>query len=331
MALYQLSAFLSQSFWIPKPPLTSANLHDLTDHVCMITGGYAGVGLALSTILYAHNATVYIAGRSFKSASNAIDTVTSAHPSSNGKLHFLQLDLSDLTTIKSAVDQFLQRETKLHWLNNNAGIMHPPPNSVSAQGHDLQFATNILGPFLLSKLLQPTLRATAATSPPNTVRVTWAGSLATVLGTPTGGVAWTADGKDFVSAGEPVAGYAITKAANYLLAVEFGKRFGNDDGVLHVAYNPGNLSSSLSRNNNPWGPLAIVAMLLNFPAEYGAYTELYAGLSPDMTLEKDQGGWIVPWGRRYAMRVDILAEAQKEKGTAWKTFEFCDAMSKDFQ
>ena len=62
----------------------------------------------------------------------------------------------------------------------------------------------------------------------------------------------------------------------------------------------------------------------------GAYTELYAGMSKDLTLEKDQGGWIVPWGRRYPMRPDILAETEKEKGTPWKTFELCDKVTKEW-
>ena len=200
----------------------------------MITGGYAGVGLELASILYQRNATVYIAGRSEAKAATAIDSLQQKFPQSSGKLHFLKVDLSDLTTIKPAVEDFQRRESKLHWLNNNAGIMHPPSNSLGAQGMDLQFQTNIYGPFLLTKLLHPLLKKTAGSEAPGSVRVTWAGSLATVLGTPSGGVAWTEAGNDFVGAGTDMTAYAISKAANYLLAVEFGKRSGNADGVLHL-------------------------------------------------------------------------------------------------
>ena len=82
----------------------------------MITGGYAGVGAQLCSILYQHNATIYVAGRSESKAKVAIDKITSQHPNSKGHLHFLSVDLSDLTTIKPAVENFLSRETKLHWL-----------------------------------------------------------------------------------------------------------------------------------------------------------------------------------------------------------------------
>jgi retinol dehydrogenase 12 len=37
---------------------------------------------------------------------------------------------------------------------------------------------------------------------------------------------------------------------------------------------------------------------------YGAYTELYAGLSPDLVPE-DSGAWLIPWGRVGSLRGDI--------------------------
>jgi len=38
-----------------------------------------------------------------------------------------------------------------------------------------------------------------------------------------------------------------------------------------------------------------IAPLLNEP-KFGDYTELYAGLSPDITLENN-GAYVIPWGR----------------------------------
>ena len=75
----------------------------------------------------------------------------------------------------------------------------------------------------------------------------------------------------------------------------------------------------------------MLASIMTFPPKMGAYTEIYAGLSKDLTLEKDQGGWIVPWGRRSMMRPDITAEVQKEKGTPFKLFEWCDKITKHYQ
>jgi retinol dehydrogenase 12 len=198
----------------------------------MVTGGYAGVGAQLTSILYSKNATVWIAGRSESKAQKTIDSIKAEHPDSKGTLNFLKVDLSDLTTIKPAAEEFLRKETKLHWLNQNAGIMVPPKGSKGAQGMDLQYQTNILGPFLLAKLLQPLLQKTAESEPKGSVRVSWAGSLAVVLQSPAGGVQFTQDGKDLAEFGPPTA-YGVTKASNYLLASEFGKRSGTSDGVLH--------------------------------------------------------------------------------------------------
>ena len=93
--------------------------------VFVVTGGYTGIGFELTQILYAHNATVYIAGRSPSKASDAISRIKSAHSASLGRLECLIVDLADLATVKSAVDSFMTREHRLDVLVNNAGVGHP--------------------------------------------------------------------------------------------------------------------------------------------------------------------------------------------------------------
>jgi retinol dehydrogenase-12 len=63
--------------------------------------------------------------------------------------------------------------------------------------------------------------------------------------------------------------------------------------------------------------------LLMYDATFGAYTELYSGLSQDLSLEKDQGIFVVPWGRNYPVRSDIEGERGEGKNSA-KLFEWCD-------
>jgi retinol dehydrogenase-12 len=72
--------------------------------------------------------------------------------------------------------------------------MTPPKGSKTAQDYELQMGTNVLGSFLLTKLLLPIIEKTAKSSPAGSTRVTFAGSLAVDLMSPKGGVAWT-DGK----------------------------------------------------------------------------------------------------------------------------------------
>lgn len=108
-------------------------------------------------MLYAKNGRVYIAGRSADKAEKAISAIRASAPSATGTVSFIHLALDDLTTIKTTVDQFKTKETKLHVLWNNAGVSQPPAGSKSKQSFELQLATNCLGPFLLTKFLLPCL------------------------------------------------------------------------------------------------------------------------------------------------------------------------------
>lgn len=56
-------------------------------------------GKELSKIVYSKNGTVYLAGRSKEKADRAIEEIKQAHPSSDGCLEFLHVDLADLVSI----------------------------------------------------------------------------------------------------------------------------------------------------------------------------------------------------------------------------------------
>jgi retinol dehydrogenase-12 len=101
--------------------------------IFIVTGGYAGVGWQLTKILYQHNATIYVAGRSMEKGERAISEFKKAHPDSKGTLHFLKLDLADLSTIKASAEEFLSKEQRLDVLWNNAGVMWPAIGSKTAQ------------------------------------------------------------------------------------------------------------------------------------------------------------------------------------------------------
>lgn len=175
-------------FYPPHPTLTESNLPSQRGKVFIVTGGYSGVGLHLTQILYAQHGTIYIAGRSQSQALIAITSIKALFPDSEGSLVFLPLDLADLSTIKASADEFLSKEKKLDVLWNNAGVSLPPAGSASAQGHELQIATNCLGPHLFTQLLLPALIAAAERAPAGTVRVVWTSSLVVDLSAPKGGI-----------------------------------------------------------------------------------------------------------------------------------------------
>ena len=170
------------------------------------------MGYQLARILYSANATVYVAARTESKATSAIESIKTSLPSSKGTLHFLKLDLSDLSTIKTSAEEFLHKEDRLDVLVNNAGVMIPGPGAKGAQGYELQYVTNVLGPYLFTKLLLPILRKTAAGSSRGAVRVCWASSTATDVLSPQGGVTIAEDGSPaFTKEGGGPPEYGVSK------------------------------------------------------------------------------------------------------------------------
>jgi len=326
MSNFLSKAFFTQSFRIPAPTLTEKNLADQHGKVHIITGGYAGVGKELASILYSKHATVYIAGRSEQKAQEAIRQVKENHPSSSGRIEFLLLDLNDLTTIKPAVETFRARESRLDVLVNNAGVMFPPKGTKTEQGHDMQMGTNIIGPFLFTKLLMPTLVETAKISPRNTVRVLWAASVGIQAISPPGGIVLTdKDGPKVFDSQET--NYGQTKVANVLFAVKTQELFGSQD-IVSVSFNPGNLRTELQRHSK--GLMMKLAEYMLYPAIYGAYTELYSGWSPDITADKGVS-YVMPWGRdgTELLRDDIKRSI--DEGVPRKLWDWCDDVTKPYQ
>ena len=313
-----------QCFFIPPPPLTETNTPDQTSRVHIVTGGYTGCGKELASLLYRANATVYLAGRSKDKGLAAVDDIRAQHPSSDGRLEFLQLDLADLPSIKESAADFMRRERRLDVLTNNAGVMTPPLGSKTTQGYELQAGTNVLGPWLFTKYLTPLLQKTAGNAPPGSVRVTWAASLATAFSPRPGGVVFDDTTGGPVVHGSRGVDYAQSKAANALLAREYQTRYGDQFGIVSNAWNPGNLQSELQRHQN-WIE-AFFTKQLTYPVRYGGYTELFAACGEEAGRPENKGKYIGPWGRFLGLRSDV---DQNREG-ARKLWEWCEKETKQY-
>lgn len=66
---------------------------------------------------------------------------------------------------------------------------------------------------------------------------------------------------------------------------------------------------------------------------YGAYTELWAGLSPAVRPQ-DTGRYIIPWGRFGPIRADIAEScktvAEGGSGKATEFFEWCETVTREY-
>ena len=136
----------------PVTHWTAANLPDLTGTTVIVTGANSGLGLETSRELARAGASVLMAARNPQKAQAAVDQVrrTAKTPDliSTGTL-----DLASLASVR----EFASTVTSpIDILINNAGIM-AIPRRLSADGFELQFATNHLGHFALTGLLLPHL------------------------------------------------------------------------------------------------------------------------------------------------------------------------------
>jgi NAD(P)-dependent dehydrogenase (short-subunit alcohol dehydrogenase family) len=68
-------------------------------------------------------------------------------------------DVASLRSVREFARRFRDEHGELHVLVNNAGLL-ARERTLSVDGYELAFATNVLGPFLLTGLLAPIVRST---------------------------------------------------------------------------------------------------------------------------------------------------------------------------
>ncbi|KAG6363286.1 hypothetical protein INS49_008383 [Diaporthe citri] len=330
----------------PAGPLTEANLPNQAGKVFIVTGGSNGLGYELSRQLYGAGGKVYILTRSKGRTDSAIAKIKAQYEAEDagkqrGSLEFIPMDLMDFETVKAAAQHFLNREGpngRLDILFNNAGTGARKDAPVGKQGHEYHFTTNVLGSYLLTRLLSPILSSTAKQAPPGSVRVTWPGSLLVENGSPKDGVRKefldnTGSPKDLNIGQDEL--YSSTKAACYFLASEFARRQPNSGGVLHIAGNPGNYVTGMWDHVPNWLYFLVWPLLRN-ASPHGADTWLWMGFSDEVTLEDAAAG-------RYAMcdgrwhpgqRGDLVAalRGREEGGTgrASEVYDWCEDKVAEF-
>ncbi|GLB38375.1 putative NAD-P-binding protein [Lyophyllum shimeji] len=279
-------SLLSETFPPKSKFSVDSDVPDLTGRVVIVTGANTGIGKETAKVLLQHNAKVYIAARNQEKTQAAIQDLKAQ---TGKEALFLRVDLGDLPTIKAGAEEFLRKEKELHILFNNAGVMHPPVEEVTAQGYDLQFGTNVLGHFYLTKLLLPALLAGAKTSPDGKARVVNTSSSAHVAG--------SLDFNTFRDSPKRrkcsrFSLYAQSKFGNVVFANELARRYG-DQGIVSTALNPGNIKSDLQRYTVQ--PFRGLLRSVLYCTPQGALTQLFAGTSPQGA--DLNGKYLVPWAR----------------------------------
>ncbi|MGH2901625.1 MAG: SDR family oxidoreductase, partial [Solirubrobacteraceae bacterium] len=124
---------------------------DQTGRRIVVTGANSGTGKEAAKRLAAAGAEVVLAVRTVSKGDDARAEILAAVP--GARLEVRALDLADLASVR----RFASELERVDTLVNNAGVMIPPSRLTTADGFELQFGTNFLGPFALTMLLLPTL------------------------------------------------------------------------------------------------------------------------------------------------------------------------------
>jgi NAD(P)-dependent dehydrogenase (short-subunit alcohol dehydrogenase family) len=245
---------------------------DLTGKTIVVTGTSAGLGYEAARVLAGAGAEVVMVARNPAKNEEAAARIKAGQP--DAKLKLYTMNLGEMASVRRVAAEILAAHPKIHALINNAGIMGGP-YVVTSDGLELHWATNHIGPFLLTNLLYPALKAAA---PSRIVILSSAGHR--MPGFDLDDLNFKKRDYDYSLA------YCQSKRANLLHAVALTRRLAGT-GVTANAVHPGAIRTEVFRDlteDHVQGAFAWSAASGSpekSPTQ-GAATEIWAAVSPDL-------------------------------------------------
>jgi NAD(P)-dependent dehydrogenase (short-subunit alcohol dehydrogenase family) len=130
----------------------------LDGRVCLVTGGSGGLGLATATGLARLGASLRLLVRDAGRGDDARTRIVAA--TGNEDVRCELVDISLRSSVRACAERLLASDDPVHVLVHNAGVL-PSERRETEEGIELTFATNVLGPHLLTRLLRDLLVASA--------------------------------------------------------------------------------------------------------------------------------------------------------------------------
>jgi NAD(P)-dependent dehydrogenase (short-subunit alcohol dehydrogenase family) len=213
----------------------------------MVTGARSGIGKAIAMALAKLGATVVMVARDRTKGESVLAEVKAA--SGNATSELLIADLSSQASVREAVMAFKDRHARLDLLVNNAAVFKSK-RELTPDGIEVMFATNHLGPFLLTNLLLDVLKASSSArilivTAPSTVKLNFE----------------DVQGERRFNA---LSAFGATKMANLLFAFALARRL-QRSGVTVNAIHPGLVKTSLMQEAP--APLRILTNLMSTTPE----------------------------------------------------------------
>ena len=264
---------------------TSGDIPSQADRTVLITGANSGIGFATALELARKGAQIILPARTQTKAEDAASRILAQIP--NAKLHPELLDLASLSSIRSFAERTIERfpGESLDLLINNAGVMALPKREETEDGFERQFATNYLGPFALTALLLPSVKAK-----PGSRVVTVSSSMSH-----RGKIEF--DNLQSERVYKPMSGaYAQSKLADLIFAQELQRRLTlAGSPILSTAAHPGYAVTNLQADHVGTGLTLLMNVMKPFfsqDAAHGALPTLFAAAAPEAV----PGGYYGPDG-----------------------------------
>lgn len=194
----------------------------------LVTGATSGIGLEAVRALARQGWRVVVGARDAARGKAVVDELVGA----GGQAELFLADVSSLASLRAAAPRLAAAHPRLDVLVNNAGTAMRR-RRVTGEGHEVTWATNVLGPFLLTRLLLEPLRAAPR---PRVINV---GSEAHRAGR----MAW--DDPELARRYGPWRAYAQSKVALNLLTRELARR---EPWLGAVVVHPGAIATGIWRD-----------------------------------------------------------------------------------
>jgi dehydrogenase/reductase SDR family protein 13 len=231
-----------------------------------VTGANSGIGRAMVEALASSGGKVILASRSEERTRPVLDGIQSRYPAAGAR--WVSIDVSDLGSVRQAAAEFLASGQPIDVLVNNAGIAGT--RAVTRDGFDLTYATNHIGPFLLTNLLLPRLLE----APQGRIV-----NVASVAQMRVKQIDWSMLERRTEPRQSGFADYAVTKLMNVLHAKQLARRLSGTT-VTTYSLHPGGVASNIWRALPR--PLVWFGKLFMLSNEEGARTQLYCATAPEL-------------------------------------------------
>jgi NAD(P)-dependent dehydrogenase (short-subunit alcohol dehydrogenase family) len=240
---------------------------DLAGKNFIVTGANTGIGRITSTELARRGAHVIMANRSRAKSQPVIDAIAKE---TGNTPELVELDLSDLASVRKAAEEILAKNIPIHGLINNAGLAGQ--RGATKDGFELTFGTNHLGHYLFTRLLLDRIKQTkgarivnvSSKSHYDAKKIDW-----DVLREPT----HTTTG---------LREYSVSKLSNVLFTKELARRL-EGSGVTTYAVHPGVVATDVWRKVP--APVRWVMKKFMVTPEQGAHSSLRTATDPELASE----------------------------------------------